>query len=144
MNSETHRFTDLDALIDQVHQLFLRWEQEQTFAPVIGQDTLCQLKLAVHEWVANLIQHASFHQDPPEVTITVRADEAQVECAIQDNSEGFDLGAHLGTSLKVFETFPERGMGLLILKSCVEDLSYTQNDHGYNRLDFSVSGDQYS
>lgn len=142
MDSITHRFSDPDTLIDRVHALFEQWEAEHTFAYLLDAAALHRLKLAVHEWLANLIQHADFRDRTPTVAITLRPGHTQIACIIEDNSEGFDLDGHLSARREVLDAFPERGMGLLMIKSCTDNLSYRRLDDACHRLEFSVSADQ--
>lgn len=142
MNRITHRFSDPDTLIDRVHTLFERWEADGTFEPLLDATTLQRLKLAVHEWLANLLQHANFQERIPEVEFSLHLDGQSVHCCIDDNSEGFDLDGHLSARREVLDAFPERGMGLLMIKSCTEHLAHRQIDDARHRLEFSVSADQ--
>lgn len=141
MDSATHYFNNLDTLIDQVHALFEAWE-EDTLPEGVVMSSLYQLKLAVHEWVANLVQHAAFSMPETKVSLMVWPKDGGLQCAIEDNSEGFALDSHLNIEPEYLELLPERGMGLLILKMCTEDLSYHRNANTQNRLEFYVSADE--
>ena len=143
MDSQTHHFQDLDTVIDQVHALFDTWEGDDYLPPSFNVAMLYQLKLAVHEWLANLVQHANFETDTTDVTLKVEPAGDQLYCVIEDNSDGFVLDSHLNVEPEYLDSLPERGMGLLILKICTEDLSYQRNEAGgYNRLEFYVSAEQ--
>lgn len=142
MDYHSHRFSDPDTLIDRVHALFEEWELDGTFEAQFDAITLQRLKLAVHEWLANLLQHADFSDRVPTVELRLRADGQYVHCAIEDNSEGFDLDGHLSARREVLDAFPERGMGLLMIKSCTENLVYRALGPALHRLEFSVSADQ--
>lgn len=139
MELEQHRFNGLDTIIDHVHAVFDRWEQEDTLHPPLDEDTLQQMKLAVHEWIANLVQHASFNGSCPEVVFDVSLNGNHVQCAIEDNSAGFNLDDQLRARPAVLDAFPERGMGLLMIRACTEGLSYRQLDERRHRLEFYVS-----
>ncbi len=143
MDSQTHRFQDLDTIIDQVHALFDTWEGDEYLPPTVNVATLYQLKLAVHEWLANLVQHANFESETTDVTLKVEPAGDRLYCAIEDNSDGFVLDFHLNIEPEYLDSLPERGMGLLILKICTEDLSYQRNEfEERNRLEFYVSAEQ--
>lgn len=137
MQSERHRFNNLESMIDQVHALFDQWEDVGPGASY-SSERLYRAKLAVHEWLANLVQHARF-PDNPEVWLEVSRDDGQLECVIEDNSEGFDLEGQLRTRQRIADAFPERGMGLLLLHACTQDLSYMRKENGWQRLRFRVS-----
>lgn len=142
MNCLTHRFSDPDTLIDRVHCLFKDWEDEQSQPKWLDIKTLHRLRLAIHEWLANLVQHADFKDRRPDISITVRPGSVGVSCVIEDNSEGFDLNGHLDARGDVLDAFPERGMGLLMIKACTTELSYTDFGGARHRLEFVVSSEQ--
>ncbi len=136
MTSERYRFNDLNSMIDQVHALFDRWDDVEP-ATDYASERWYLAKLAVHEWLANLVQHAQF-PDEPEVWLEVNRDGSSLECVIEDNSEGFDLAGQMRTRSRIADAFPERGMGLLLLHACAHDLTYLRRDDGWQRLRFRV------
>lgn len=142
MELEKHRFSGLDTAIDRTHALFDRWEAQGTLHPPLDDDTLQQMKLAVHEWVANLVQHANFDCRHPEIVLDVSRNGNHVQCAIEDNSEGFSLDDQLRARQDVLDAFPERGMGLLMIRACTEGLSYRQIGGNRHRLEFCISADK--
>jgi serine/threonine-protein kinase RsbW len=99
------------------------------------------MKLAVHEWLSNLIQHADFAERDPAITLQVCQNGSGVHCAIEDNSRGFDLDGRLTARSEILERFPERGMGLLMIKACTRDLRYTQLTETRHRLEFCVTAE---
>jgi serine/threonine-protein kinase RsbW len=135
-----HHFTDLDTVIDHVHALFSAWEQKA--ASELGSDiqTLLRVKLATHEWLANLVQHAAFRTSPY-ISIEFQFHPHQARCVIEDNSEGFDLVQRLEERGRQLDACPERGMGLLMLDACTEELVY-QSVGDLNRLSFTISSDK--
>lgn len=139
MLAEHHTFCDLDALIDQVHALFSRWERDERFAPALEVDDLHRLKLAVHEWLANLVQHAHFNGHAPEISLSVAVQDEGIQCSISDNSDGFDLDDELTLRSTSLESLPERGMGLLMLQACTKRLSYERINGSVQKLEFVVS-----
>ncbi len=143
MDSQTHHFHNLDTIIDRVHTLFDNWEAEEFLCPPMNVSTLYQVKLAVHEWLANLVQHANFENETTAVSLTIEANGNRILCTIEDNSDGFVLDTHLNIEPDYIDSLPERGMGLLILKICTEDLTYQRNDETRpNRIQFFVPADQ--
>ncbi|MEX1055754.1 MAG: ATP-binding protein [Rhodothermales bacterium] len=135
----THRFSDPDTLIDRVHSIFDDWERNGSLPSWLDDDTMHMLKLAIHEWLANLVQHADFKDRRPDISITVNPANDGIECSIEDNSEGFDLNGHLTARPGVADAFPERGMGLLMIKACTHRLSYEELSGHRHRLAFTVS-----
>ena len=143
MNFGRCRFRDLDTAIDLLHGRVQEWVVTAEAAPHLDLDAelLHRLELAAHEWLANLIQHADFGDRPPEIALEVWHDEHGLHGVIEDNSAGFDLDGHLALRAQALEAFPERGMGLLMLRACTTDLVYARSS-GWNRLTFRVSQDQ--
>lgn len=142
MDTATHRFRDLNMIVDRVHHLFEKWREEHGSSSPLTEDAIHTLRLAIHEWVANLVQHAEFRDAEPEISINLYPSDKKVFCTIEDNSTGFDLDTCLRVREATLEAFPERGMGLLMLEACTENLSYEQTEDGRFRLNFSVSADQ--
>jgi serine/threonine-protein kinase RsbW len=98
------------------------------------------LRLAVHEWIANLVQHARFVHDP-EIVLRIGLEPDVVHCAIEDSSAGFDFATQLETQKSVLEAPApsERGRGLLMLVTCTEDLFFRPaTDASFQHIAFSV------
>ena len=138
---KTYHFSGSHKMIDEIHALFERWDSKQPFDPPIEPSLLHTVKLAVHEWLANLVQHASFNGNQPQVSLAFRPNGSHLHCVIEDNSEGFDLDGQLSARPEILDAFPERGMGLLMIKACTEHLVYSECAQGSHRLEFSVSAD---
>ena len=119
-NGNHQRFSNLGSMIDEIHALFEYWENAGIFSPAFDADKVQLMKLAVHEWVANLIQHADFAGRIPDVKLDVYPNGSRVRCVIVDNSDGFDLGVHLDERRRQLSSLPERGMGLLMLNAATE------------------------
>ena len=133
------RFSDLDAAVDEVHTRF----QEKIAEPRTNgaADAFCRLQLAVHEWIGNLIDHASFRGRAPEVHVRIWKEQGRLHCTIEDNSEGFDLDGELDPKremVKEMRSFPDGGMGLLMLEAGTEQAEYTAIEHNGNRLTLAV------
>jgi len=142
MDDTLYRFNSLNTLIEEVHDLFDRWAHTEPSSSEIDLRVLHLVKLAVHEWMANLIQHATFNSTTPCVHLRIRVEPGGAACMIADNSQGFDLKTRLEQAPDAIQAFPERGTGLLIIQSSTEDLSYERTSDGYNRLSFCVSADR--
>lgn len=140
MEFGVHSFTDLSTVIDQVHALFDQWEAHVETLGGLDLATLHHTKLAVHEWLANLVQHADFGA-APRIVLALATDGANLHCTIEDNSTGFDLNAQIADRHQTLNTFPERGMGLLILQACAQKLSYAHLPDGRHRLEFTVAAE---
>jgi len=136
----THRFTNLHSVVDEVHALFDVWSDTATLQPPLNCDGEIVLRLAVHEWIANLVQHAAFQDSSIEICLEVRVQEEVVEVSIEDTSQGFDLLGQLEEqSMLLNAPAPsERGRGLLMLITCTESLAYRPASEGCQKLSFTL------
>jgi serine/threonine-protein kinase RsbW len=108
---------------------------------VDGGHALRYAQLVLHEWLANLAQHATFAAGAPWVRIHARIHSRHVVCAVEDNSEGFDLEAALDAQTDGAQLLPERGMGLRIIQACTGDFAYRAIDDRRHRFEFSIPAD---
>ena len=146
MPTARHRFSDLDSVVDDLHALFDVWEGDATFAPPLDDFSLQVMKLAVHEWIANLVQHADFEARTPQIALSVFPNGRRVQCVIEDNSAGFDFERQIGQqeSLVQASATAERGRGLLMMIACTEDMRYEappapRDADCHQRLEFWIS-----
>ncbi len=144
MEITRQRFSRLDVVIDELHALFEEWERDDALLAHLDQHTVELLRLAVHEWIANLVQHADFAGRSPEVILDVYPNGRRVRCVIEDNSEGFPFPEQLYVQQDALTPFPERGMGLLMLNAATEYFEYSVTQEGMRRLEFTVSADKDS
>jgi serine/threonine-protein kinase RsbW len=122
----TLRFRGLEGAVDALHATFDAWEAARTFDKALDPFGRQVLRLAIHEWLANLVQHAAFGRRRPDVRLElVRLPEA-VSCTVEDNSAGFDFERQLVAQEQLVggPSPSERGRGLLMLIACTEDLAY--------------------
>lgn len=133
-------YADLDRALDEMRSLEDEWlgEQEES---VLDAETVHSVALVLHEWVANLHQYADFRDRTPKVKIRLSHEDRDISCSVVDNSVGFDLESHLPDENDDLERLPERGMGLRIIQSCTESLSYTSTGEGRQRLEFIIPAD---
>ena len=120
-----HHFTRLDHAIDEVHALFDAWAETGTLEASLDEDGASVLRLAVHEWVANLVQHAAFPNGPV-ITLEITPEAKTVQCVIEDSSVGFDFAGQVEQQHAILDAPApsERGRGLLMLITCTEALSF--------------------
>lgn len=131
-------FTDADSVIEDLHASVDEFfDPSHPLQVAQEEDTVHQLKLALHEWVANLAQHAQFPQGFS-VTLDVESDldAACLNVKVFDTSTGFDLKAQLITRYKALQPLPLRGMGLLMVESLTEELTYVELPDGRYCLSF--------
>ncbi len=140
MEAEVRCFDDVHRAVQYVHDVFRQWEQANP--PLAAPALLHRAKLALHEWLSNLAQHADFENHAPAVRIEIRPAFCHIHCIVEDNSAGFDIHCHLRERPGLFEGFPERGMGLQIIYVCTDNVSYDRLPNGRHRLQFRVTDDQ--
>lgn len=140
MKSLTKTYTDLDRAIDEVRSLSGEWP---TFLEngTIDDETLHCTCLVLHEWIANLHQHAQFQKSSPKVKIRLTCEDSRVAGSVLDNSDGFDLASYLPADDEDLEPFPERGMGLRIIETCTDKLSYAPTEDGLHCFEFIIPSD---
>ena len=118
-------FRDLGTVTDDVHALFDGWDADGTMDRSLDPTGALVLRLAVHEWVANLVQHAYFRREP-RIAMDITFQRGGVSVALEDTSEGFDFAQQLGTQRAILESPApsERGRGLLMLITCATDIAF--------------------
>jgi len=132
-------FHGLNGIIEELHRLFDEWEHQHALFSRLDADTAQFFRLVVHEWVANLVQHADFQDQDAQITLEVTPAGQRLRCVIEDNSEGFAFPEQIECQRRALSPFPERGMGLLLLNAATELLEYSTTHEGRCRLDFTVS-----
>ena len=133
-------YTDLDHALDELRTVLQDWSAQQDPAP-LEDETLRYTQLVLHEWIANLLQHADFNDRTPSVQIRLETENRHVSCTVIDNSEGFDFDEQLPSQEEAMADLPERGMGLRIINACTDKVSYTATDSGRHRFAFSIPAD---
>lgn len=140
----TKEYTDLDRALDEFRSELSEWALSKNNGP--SPEAVRYTQLVLHEWIANLLQYGDFSSRDPEIKIRITSEDRHVSCSVTDNSEGFDLDAHLPTqhfsmSEGEPESLPERGMGLRIINACTDSLSYTSTEAGLQRFEFFIPAD---
>ena len=136
---EPLRLDTLDGAMDDLHARLDGWEAAGVFEGCLGEFGRHVLRLALHEWVGNLVQHAAFGRRQPYVAVGVACAADGVRCTVEDNSDGFDFHRQLSHQEGVVNAPEpsERGRGLLMLIACTEELAYVPG-RGRQRLSFRV------
>ena len=136
----THRFTNLRSVTDDVHALFDAWADSGRLSSALDEDGEIVLRLAVHEWIANIVQHAYFRDATPEIRLSVEVAGDAAQVVLEDNSAGFDLMRQVEQQQAILDAPApsERGRGLLMLITCTQNLDYRPARQGLQRLSFSV------
>ncbi len=136
----TYAFTTLDQAVDRLHAVCDGWTPDGPVATALGTDGLYVLRLTLHEWIANLVQHAAFTGERA-ITLSIDVDGDAVRCAIEDTSAGFDFAGQVEHQRGLLDapSPSERGRGLLMLVTCAEELEYQPAGPGVRqRLAFAM------
>ena len=136
----SYAFTDFDRTIDQLHELMDGWAEAGIFSDVLGEEGMHVFRLVVHEWVANLLQHATYAQER-KLVLTVWQDGDALRCSVEDTSLGFDMLGQVEHQRDVLDAPApsERGRGLLMLVTCAEDLEFRMAADGVRqRIAFAL------
>lgn len=141
MTALSREYTNLNRALDEVRSALEEWAAGQEAATAPSDDMVHHTQLVLHEWIANLLQHASYGDRSPELKIHASAEDRHITCTVVDNSEGFDLAERLSQAEEAAENLPEGGMGLRIISACTDRLSYTSTESGRYRLEFSIPAD---
>ncbi len=137
---ETLYLGSLDTIVDRLHELFDRWDRQGTFPPVVRIEMLYRARLAAHEWIAHLVQHADFEDRVPQIVLSVWVNEEKLCCLIADNSCGFKLEAYPSQAPDaLYEVMPERGMCWLLIEACTEHRAYRHLGNQGFELEFSIA-----
>lgn len=134
-------YTDLDRALDEVRFVLEEWSAEQNEASAPTAETIQYTQLVLHEWIANLLQHADFCERTPRIEIQLSTENQRIRCSVTDNSEGFDLAERLPSQEERMDDLPERGMGLRIINACTDRLSYTSIESERHCFKFSIPAD---
>ena len=135
-----HSFHDLDTVTDEVHALFDAWTEGDRFQGALQEEGVDVLRLAVHEWIANLVQHATF-PNGVRITLDIEPNGDGVACSIEDTSAGFDFAGQVEQQQAILDAPApsERGRGLLMLVMCTQNLGFVEADNGLpQRITFTV------
>ena len=136
----THTFHHLGSVVDDLHDLLDDWTEDGTLRPALDRDGEIVLRLAVHEWVANLVQHAAFTQPETEIRLSIEVEPGGVYVEMEDTSCGFDLLGQIEAQSAILDAPApsERGRGLLMLITCTESLDYRRASENRQRLSFRL------
>ncbi|HKL89274.1 MAG TPA: ATP-binding protein [Salinibacter sp.] len=141
MSVLAREYTDLDRALDEVRSVLEEWSASQAEMTAPNDETVRYTQLVLHEWIANLLQHADFQNRSPAIKIRLHTEDRHIICTVIDNSEGFDLAERLPTKEEMMDDLPERGMGLRIINACTDSLSYTSTEAGRHRFEFTIPAD---
>ena len=133
-----HTFHNMETVIDEVHHVFDFLETCNDMLENPSWEVVYTSKFVVHEWMANLVQHADFGEQLPLIEFSISRIGRTLKCTIEDNSKGFDLDGYFRTNRQLPDEYPDRGMGLLLAREAARELSYSTSPSGRNVFAFVI------
>jgi anti-sigma regulatory factor (Ser/Thr protein kinase) len=101
--------------------------QESGQGEPADEDPIHQLALALTEAASNIIRHGCQGQQLKSITVTVAVEDDQVRVALRHTGKPFDPQA---APAPVLDGSQESGFGLYLIRQCVDDVQYGQDDEG--------------
>jgi anti-sigma regulatory factor (Ser/Thr protein kinase) len=91
------------------------------------EDLMLLLELALTEAASNIILHSDQDQQHKSITLTIEVDDDQVSMTLQHTGKPFDPQT---VAAPVFDGNQESGFGLYLIRKCVDEIQYGQDDQG--------------
>jgi anti-sigma regulatory factor (Ser/Thr protein kinase) len=101
--------------------------RESCPATATGDQALIPLELALTEAASNIILHGSGDQPHSTIVLTVEVSDDQVGVILSYTGEPFDPGT---APEPVFDGSRESGFGLYLIRKCVDEVHYGQDEEG--------------
>jgi anti-sigma regulatory factor (Ser/Thr protein kinase) len=101
--------------------------QESWPAAPADENLIPQLELALTEAAANVILHSFPGQQHPSITLTVEVHDDHVGVTLQYPGKPFDPQS---AAAPVFDGSRDSGFGLYLIRQCVAEVHYGQDDQG--------------
>jgi phosphoserine phosphatase RsbU/P len=92
------------------------------------ENQILRLTLAVTEAASNIILHSAQGQQHKSITLIVEVDDDQVCATLQHTGKPFDPQA---AAAPVFDGSRQSGFGLFLIRKCVDEVQYGQDDQGW-------------
>jgi len=106
---------------------FLRESCHESWQGACDEDPILQLTLALTEAASNIILHADLGNEHKAITLTIAVDDDQACVTLQYAGKPFDPQA---VAAPVFDGSRESGFGLYLIRECVDEFQYRQDDQG--------------
>ncbi len=126
------RFAYLEKVNNLIAQLFARTE--------LAPDEIWELKLALHELSINAIEHGNKLNPRKSVTIWCCLYADRLELEIQDEGDGFNMGA-IPDPTDAAGLWRDRGRGIFLVSQLVDDIQYLDGGSRV-RLTRSLTGER--
>ena len=101
--------------------------QESCQGEPADENLILRLTLALTEAASNIILHGEQDQQHKSITLTVEVNDDQVCVTFQHHGKPFDPQS---AADPVFDGSRESGFGLYLIRKCVDEVQYGQDDQG--------------
>ena len=101
--------------------------QENWQGEPADENLILRLELALTEAASNIILHSDQGQQHTSISLTIEVDDGQVRMTLQHMGKPFDPQT---AAAPVFDGSRESGFGLYLIRKCVDDVQYGQDDQG--------------
>jgi phosphoserine phosphatase RsbU/P len=91
------------------------------------ENLILRLALALTEAASNIILHGAQGQQHQSITLTVEVDDDQVCVTLQYTGKPFDPES---AAAPAFDGSRQSGFGLYLIRKCVDEVQYRQDDQG--------------
>jgi anti-sigma regulatory factor (Ser/Thr protein kinase) len=91
------------------------------------EDPILRLALALTEAASNIILHSQEGRQHQPITLTVEVDDDQARVTLQHTGKPFDPES---APAPVFDGSRQSGFGLYLIRKCVDEVRYCQDDEG--------------
>lgn len=127
----THQVLDITSQLTELERIrrFLRRFCEPLLTAGYDDGGLVQLELAVNEAAANVIKHAFHGREDQSIRIEARTEGDRVIVMILHHGDPFTPDDVPPPS---FDGSRSNGFGVYLIKSCVDEVRYTEDDQGQN------------
>jgi serine/threonine-protein kinase RsbW len=107
-----------------------QWVCQGLYKPKLNADIAHAVELCVSESCTNAIKHGGDFVSADNVVIIFLVSKDKLIIQVRDEGPGFNFN---DLPLPDFDSHPEGGYGIFIIKSMMDEVSYTKNDN-YNVL----------
>jgi anti-sigma regulatory factor (Ser/Thr protein kinase) len=101
--------------------------QESWQGAPADEDLIHRLALALTEAASNIILHGDQGQEHKTITLTIEVDDDQACVTLRHTGKPFDPEA---AAAPVFDGSRQSGFGLYLIRQCVDEVQYGQDDQG--------------
>jgi serine/threonine-protein kinase RsbW len=128
-----HAEIEVDSVLQELSTLrgFVRAFCRAQSSPIVGEDVIRPLELAITEAASNVIRHAYQARPDQRIRVVADADADSICVQILYGGEPFDPQRVVPPS---FDGSREGGFGVYLIAQGVDSVSYSRNEQGENRI----------